>query len=519
MVMKNSSPLVILALDTGDFDAIKKWSAEGYLPTIASLMQRGCWGHTTGPELVCEYGVGTTLFSGMSRSQHGYYYFRQLEPKTYNLQNVIPNDYHAPPFWAALGDRDQKVLIIDVPDVHPVSGLAGLQLANWATHHGSIETPMSEPADLLDDVRRIFGERIVVHSKLNGTFEDDMNMYERLLERIERKGRLCESLLDRDDFDLINIIFSETDPASTQFWPYRANGSSGREGADRNVLSHAIRDIYVAIDRQFGKILERLPDDANVFLLSLYGIQDEYPTSTLIESFCQQLGYHGLREPGNHRAALSPLSLARRFLPESFRVALSRRVSQATQERILADKLRNTTDWSTTTAFAIPSLFTSFVRVNLRGREPQGIVEPGDEYRKVLDRMENDLFQLTDAKTGGPAVKSVTRTVDAFGCEPHLSLPDLFVEWQPLSHMLERVEHPRATLVQRKPDYCPTSQEKLSGFFAAAGPAIHARGEIGGIELLDLAPTFLSLLGNEPPEQMRGTVLSDVLDRPSVAGT
>jgi hypothetical protein len=46
------SPLVILGIDAGDPVFIQRWGQEGYLPTIASILERGCWARTGGPELV-----------------------------------------------------------------------------------------------------------------------------------------------------------------------------------------------------------------------------------------------------------------------------------------------------------------------------------------------------------------------------------------------------------------------------------------------------------------------------------
>jgi hypothetical protein len=74
---------------------------------------------------------------------------------------------------------------------------------------------------------------------------------------------------------------------------------------------------------------------------------------------------------------LNPLALAQRPAPKAWRVAFSQLLTYQIQERLLADQFRHGTNWHKTTAFAIPSLYTSYVRVNLRGREPQGIVEPG----------------------------------------------------------------------------------------------------------------------------------------------
>ena len=494
-------PLFLFVLDTGDTEMVDRWVAEGRLPAIAELRSRGVWGRTGGPETVCEYGMGLTLFSGVSRRDHGYYYFRQLRPGSYDLQSSS-RPPEVPPFWAGLRTTGERVFVVDVPDVRPVRGLPGLQLADWATHHGSENPPDAEPPELLERVRSVFGPRIVIHGQPDRTPEEDRDILARALDKIRRKGALCRRLLDDGPFDLIVIAFSETDLASHQFWRYRPE--RGESGSPPE-LRHAIRDVYEAIDAEIGGFLQDLPE-ANVFVLSLYGIQDQYPTSTLIESFLERLGYHvpggGRGDGGGSRSRA--LDLARAIVPEAVRRRISRRLPATAQEELLARKLKHGTDWSRTTAFAIPSLYTSFVRVNLAGREPNGIVGRGPEYAALLDRLEADLGKLTDADTGEPAIERVARTTDLFGGEPPDVLPDLFVEWKAGPRLMTRVLHPRAELHQHRPSYCPDSQEKLYGFVAGAGPDVPSAGDVGQIELLDLAPTFLSLLQRPAPPEMRG---------------
>lgn len=507
---KPSSPLVVLLLDTGDGEAIEKWTREGYLPTIASIMKGGCWGRTGGAEMICEYGVGLTLFSGISRAEHGYFYMRQLKPRTYELESVEPSNVNAPPFWSYLRGREKKVFVVDVPDVRIERGLPGIQLADWATHHGSMFSPKAEPETLLPEVERIFGERMVLPVDTHSSFEEGCKMRRALLRRVEQKGALCRELLSRDEYDLTVIAFSESDPAGHCFWDHRPEAIGTDGGTVPNELTHGIRDVYQAIDREMGKLLAALPSDANVVLVSMYGTQDEYPTTTVIEDFCKQLGYHVAASAGKG-GGFSPLGMARRILPPWLRTKISHYLPRGTQERLLTSGLQHGTDWSKTTAFAIPSLFTSFVRVNLRGREPEGIVEPGSEYDAVLDRLEADLKQLVDPKTETPAMKAVSRTTELFNCGPHASLPDLFVEWQPGPRFLDRVEHPRTTLIQQKPTHFPSSQEKLSGFFAASGPAVRQGGDLGEVDVLDLVPTFLTLLGEPIPSRLGGKVIPGLM--------
>ncbi len=75
-------PLVVLGLDAGDPELLLRWACEGHLPRLAGILERGCWGRTSGAELVCEHGTWVSLLSGVSRARHGYYYYRQLVPGT-----------------------------------------------------------------------------------------------------------------------------------------------------------------------------------------------------------------------------------------------------------------------------------------------------------------------------------------------------------------------------------------------------------------------------------------------------
>ena len=57
------------------------------------------------------------------------------------------------------------------------------------------------------------------------------------------------------------------------------------------------------------------------------------------------------------------------------------------------------------------------------------------------------------------------------------------------------------------------SQEKLEGFFAAAGPDIQGRGDLGEVEVLDMAPTWLQLLGVAPSADMKGKIIKNMVKR------
>jgi len=494
-----SAPLVVLGLDGGDPDLLVQWAREGYLPTLASVMKRGCWAKTGGPELITEHGPWLQLFSGISRGQLGYYYLRQLRSGTYDLHLATGHGLDAPPFWAALRGTQRKVATFDVPEVYPISGVPGIQLANWAVHQGwtssdPADAPRTEPAALIEEVRQLYGPRLSIYENSDSNLDEDQRIFSRLLEQVSRSGELYRDLLRRDRFDVVAAVFAASHTGGHQFWKYR-NQPDGQE------LGHAIRDIYAAIDHEMGLLLADELAGANVIIVSSVGMKDHFPMGGLLEDFCRKLGYQVASQSWP-----SLMGLARSLVPERWRVAVSRHFSRETRERLLAEQFRAGTDWSKTTAFAIPSSYTGFLRVNLSGREPQGIVQPGAEHADVLRRLENDLHQLTDPDSGEPVVQQVVRTSDLFGSDAHPALPDLFVIWKPQPHFRRRLRHPAGEIAQKRPEWCRGSDHSQSGFLAAAGPAIHACGCIEVVSLMDIAPTLLTLLKAPVPEAMHGKV-------------
>jgi predicted AlkP superfamily phosphohydrolase/phosphomutase len=499
-ISKDPSPLVIFGLDAGDPDLIERWARDGYLPSIASIMKEGCWGRTAGPEFISRHGIWLSLFSGISRSRHGYYAPRQLRPGTYEVQAVSAQDTTALPFWSYLSSRGKRIAIIDAPETPLIPNLSGIQLSEWNTHNSSTHAS-SQPPALLREIRQLFGPAMPTNEKPSRSYQEDRIIYYSLLKRIRNKGRLCQYLLQGNQYDVIVIVFSDTHAAAHRFWKYRNEVQSASSSALETELSNAIRDVYQAIDREFGLLLSQLPQRRNVFLLSSTGIQDGYPTSGLIQNFCLTLGYQVLARKSNSsgnrtvRFKRQSHALGKRLLPRFLR------------EHLIAKQFRKSTHWKETVAFALPSFFTSLIRINLRGREPEGLIDGKAEYTALLDRLENDLKQLVEADSRRPAVRKVTRYVDLFGGEPSVFLPDLFVEWEPSAHFMDRIEHPRGMLLQHIPTFFRGSHHTDTGFFACAGPSIPSHGSTGNISLLDFAPTFLALMNEPIPPELTGNLI------------
>jgi len=480
-------PLVILGLDVGDPDQLTTWIGEGRLPTLGSLVARGATARLTGPEMLCEHAVWTTVFSGRSLGDHGYYYYRRLKPGTYELQTITGADIGAPPFWSRFADGSKTCAIVDAPDVLPIAGIDGIQISDWAIHNAPFPARI-EPADFESAVRAAGGVATPIDEALESDIDTDRRLFTALMDRLRRKGAVCRAVTNSGRFDLTVAVFSDCHTATHQFWKYRPEAG----GPDTD-LRHATRSIYEALDEELAALLAGCADDANVCVVGSTGMLDMYPAGDLVAPFCRLLGYQATPAPS--APSMHPLAIARRVMPEWLRVAISRRFPRDVRERLLSDQFRGSTDWAKTTAFGVPSAYTGFVRVNLRGREPQGIVSPGAEYDALVDRLEQDLQELRDPVSGDSPIASIARTARVFGGPPPV-LPDLLVEWTPTRYFRDRLVHPRGEITQTKPEFFRDSDHSREGWFVAAGPDI-TPGPLGALSPMALAPMFLSLMGVE----------------------
>ena len=106
-------------------------------------------------------------------------------------------------------------------------------------------------------------------------------------------------------------------------------------------------------------------------------------------------------------------------------------------------------DWPRTAAYAVG--VDSGIAINLRGREPGGIVEPGTEYRDVCDRIIARLRALVDPDTNQPAVDRIHRASELYAPRVAARAPDLCVQWRGAAYLPSEIEDvPGAVFVSHR---------------------------------------------------------------------
>lgn len=160
-------------------------------------------------------------------------------------------------------------------------------------------------------------------------------------------------------------------------------------------------------------------------------------------------------------------------------------------------------DWSRSEAFAIG---LSGIYFNQRGREPEGIVEPGAGREELAERLIRDLLAFRDPETGEQVVRAVHRREDIYEGEFVEEAPDLILGLEPgyrIGWQSTLGGFPEAAITPNLDDWSGDhcSMEDTAGVLVSDLPLATPAA------LRDIAPTVLDLLGVPPPAATDGRSL------------
>ncbi len=329
------------------------------------------------------------------------------------------------------------------------------------------------------------------------------------------KAATAQWLLDQDAWDLAVVGFCETHPASHYLWPA---GADSVETGDPAAFG-PLRNVYRALDTAIGALRERLPADAVLMVTSGDGVRPNRCGWHLLPAVLERLGYTSSNRPSAAAADApppSPAQAARGRLIAAVKRNVAAVLPWRLRDRIGVWLQMSGIDWSKTRAFTLPTDLEGCIRINLRGREPHGIVEPGAEYAALCEEIRGRLEELVNPATGAPAVRKVWIRDQVFPGPKQEELPDVLVSWNDEAS-LTALQSPRFGEVAGVNPDVRSGTHSASGFLLAAGPAVPA-GIRGRGRLTDVAPTVLALLGSTRDRDLDGRPLDALTQAPTPAG-
>lgn len=486
----SGSRTIVIGLDSVDLTLVERFGSSGEMPVLRDLLANNPVAQLETPSRVLQGSIWPSLLTGMSPGHHGHYLQDQLRSGSYHLGQTYSNQHDLPYFYSFLNAAGVRCGIADVPGDRPFRGLNGVQVIDWATefqYSGYATVPRHFAMQLLMRV----GRNPFTRQPSSGDSQDEHRLLcERLEKSTRQKCELGKYLIGRRDLGMVFFVFGEPHKAGHWLWRYFDEDYPAFEAADV-LLRDGLLNNYRQIDRSLAELLERMSPDDNLIVFADHGMQAAYRGDHLIDLLLERLGLLTLRSS----AAVDPAAKVR-----SSAGALHRKARQ-TAKRWLPPAILNRletkrdsfpdVDWHATRAFSLPTDRNSYVRLNLAGREPQGIV-PHDNYQAILDSLEAELTKLVNTATGRPAVRRVFRVHELYPGPRVEDLPDVAILWSAEAPIIE-VESPTVGKVTRQFRELRSGNHREEGFLVARGPGFSEAARRFKGHILQIAPTILQL--------------------------
>ena len=500
--------VLLIGLDSADADLIDEWMDAGYLPTFARLKREGLHTRLGTTAEVMHVSAWPSLYTGTTPGHHGLYHAYQIRAGEQVIHRTDPTTCGRPPFWKFLDDAGRRCVIFDAFMDYPLPGYRGVQVHDYGTWTWFGE-PGSSPPGMLSDIKRRFGPYPAPeHSDFVQVPDDTAGFAGKLIAGTQVKARIVQSMVRADDWDFLFVTFGEPHGAGHYLWHvgdpeyptasgrrWRASGSRrvrrrrcGHRRDPRIVGRPHHRDRHLR--RRHGTELFGLPPDAG-----------DAPSHG--HFYAGSVG-GGAQSTAPKRGLLASI---RQAIPLELRQSVTRCLPRSMRYKMSMKWINSGIDWPRSKLFCIPNSNEGYFRVNLRGREPQGIVSPGAEYEDLIASLSQELAGLRNPVNGAQAAERVTEVDRVFPGERRGDLPDAVISWNLDARVTDELQAPTAGLIRGKAGHAISpfynGNHRASAFVFARGPEV-AKGGLDNGHILDFAPTLLSMFGVESPGYFEG---------------
>lgn len=513
-----SSKVWIVGLDGATFDLILPWIEKGNLPTFSRLLDEGSWGELLSTIPPITGPAWSTFITGTNPGRHGIFDWVNRDPDSYDFPPVTGEHIRQPSLWQIASHAGKRVLVLNVPMTYPPEPVNGLLLSGLPA-----TTIVTYPGELAEEIKQLIPDYIVYPDP--GEAYSDQGI-ESFLDRVRRSIdgllELWSELIKQESWDFAMLVFNATDVVQHAMWrfmdpthPRHKKGVSGK-------YQDAILSVYQQIDQALAQIISTMDSDTTLMVMSDHGFGPFHKFFHVNTWLVQQ---EFLSINSNLKARLKSTLFNFGLSPMPIYEVLMRIGLGRVKREVVRGKGQgmmrtfflsfDDVDWCKTLAYSYGNI--GQIRVNLRGREPYGIVEPGQEYERLIDEIKHRLSQFRDPVTGELVVEYIYARSEIYEGDYVVDAPDLLFLPRRLEYFgFGEYEFGDHRVIARVENGI-SGTHRMNGVFVVWGQKIR-KVKIDGVSLEDLSPTSLHLLGLPVPSHMDGKVISGIFREDSGYG-
>jgi predicted AlkP superfamily phosphohydrolase/phosphomutase len=464
--------VLIVGWDGADWKILEPMLEAGELPNLAGLIERGAHGDCLSTVPSHSWCAWPSFMTGLNPAGHGVFDILEHKPGVSKRLPVTYRSIQARTIFDDLTAADKTTLAANIPLTFPTPSIKGKVIAGGVLPASRSYT---HPTYLQQELEA------TAPFPVNGmSWTTFRNRPEAFLEECEaitaKRQKAFEHLLDTTEWDFGVLVYVSTDRIQHCLMEYISPDHPDYAELNDSAVAKQARALYQQLDAGLAELLRRTTDDDLVIFMSDHGHQACTRACTM-DRILQGLGY---LEFGRGSFAFNLI----RWGPGR---RIARRIYDLLKLHGKVSIPASPIEWSKTRVYTSVVSTGEGVSVNLKGREPQGIVERSD-YEMVREEVAQALAGFRDPETGDPPIRRIYRKEEVLSGRFLDTAPDLLLVPAPLYSLT----HAKAAV--QEADWL-SGDHRLEGVIVAVGPEVKPGPLNETVHLIDLGPTSLAALG------------------------
>ncbi|MCI0396291.1 MAG: alkaline phosphatase family protein [Chloroflexi bacterium] len=467
---KKEPKVFVIGLDCAPPELIfQAWRNE--LPNLKRLLDGGAYSEMYSSTPAITVPAWASMTSSKDPGVLGFYGFRNRSDYTYDNRYIATSlSVKEKRVWDILGEAGKQCIVAGVPQTYPVKPVNGYLISSFLTP--STTNPniqWTHPVTLRPEIERLLAPEVYDVDVPQFRTEDKAFLLKQIYDMTRKRFKVLRYLLEEKPWDFFMFVEMGVDRIHHGMW---AHHDPTHHKHDPNTpFLNAIKEYYVYLDQEIGTLLERLPADTHIIVVSDHGVK-RMDGGICINEWLRRQGHLTLLEE-----------------PPEGRLSSFEKVE---------------VEWSKSAAWGDGGYYGR-VFLNVAGREPAGIIPPG-EYESFRDSLAEEIRNIP-APDGTPLHNVVFKPQEIYQ-EVRGVAPDLIVYFDNLGwRSVGSLGHHDVYTFENDtgPD---DANHAENGIYIYTTPDYSLGGKrLPDTQLMDFTPTVLNLFGLPGQPGMQGKII------------
>lgn len=291
---RRAPKVLIVGIDSADWDMIRPMLGRGELPHLTNLIQHGAHGPLFSMHPITSPVIWTTIATGKGPDQHGILDFTMPDPQTGEPITISSNTRQSKAFWNILSEEGVSCAVIGWWASWPAEPIRGVMVSDRISHHAFLKNitaqkglvyppektaeilalrgdPMAVPYETAREFMAISPEEYAAAPELD--FRDPISHFRLIYQTMTTYAAIAEHVIQTDCPEVLAVYFEGVDTAGHMYMRYTPPAYPYTTEAERKKYGHTVEAFYRYQDQLLGDLLALTDEETTVIIVSDHGFK------------------------------------------------------------------------------------------------------------------------------------------------------------------------------------------------------------------------------------------------------